>query len=496
MTRWSWAAVAAVLVIAIIAFDLFSAGPASAHYAQISAVSGKVEVTQSGNTGWHEVTGNAAARVFSGERIRTEADSGATLVFFDGSRTEIGPGTDVMLTQVNGKWGSYLQVEMTQSAGTTTSSVVPLKGATAFFRVDTPSGQASVHGTDFDVTVDKDGETLFAVTQGKVQVSNAQSQVVLVAGQATSVLPGQAPETPAYQFRFSGQVTDVQGGQWTVAGQVITVDAGTKLFGSPKAGDLVYVQGRVSSTGAWVADRVSLQKKNTPPSRFTGLIESMPGVPGTWMIGGHAVQVETSTQLSQGLNVGSPVQVRFTVSAENGAWLAQSITLLEEDFVLPDATPSAEVTGTAIPDATDTGTPEAGTPTATVEPKNDTQRCENRTDTQPEAQKLADQYTVPVDEVMSYFCKGFGFGEIDQAYSLSLTSGKSVSEILSMRNSGLGWGQIRQQLEPTATPKPTKTPKVQPTQAANGNGNAGGNSGNNGNGNNGNNGNGNGNGKK
>jgi hypothetical protein len=396
---------------------------------------------------------------------------------------------------VNGMWGSHLQVEMTQSAGTTTSSVEPLKGAAAFFRVDTPSGQASVRGTDFDVTVDSDGETLFAVTQGKVQVSNAQSQVVLAAGQATSVLPGQAPETPAYQFRFRGLVTGIQEDQWTVAGQVITVDANTKRYGSPKSGDLVYVQGRVSSTGAWVADRISLQKKNAPPSRFTGRIESMPGVPGTWTIGGRDVQVDVSTQLSQGLIVGSLVQVRFTGSAENGAWLAQSITLLEEDEERPDATPSVEVTGTAVPDATDTATPEVGTPTATVAPKNDTQRCENRTDTPPEAQKLADQYQAPLDEVMGYFCKGFGFGEIDQAYSLSLTSGKSVSEILSMRNAGLGWGQIRQQLEPTATPKATKTPKPHPTQAANSNGNAGGNSGNNGNdNNNGNNGNGNGNG--
>ena len=45
---------------------------------------------------------------------------------------------------------------------------------------------------------------------------------------------------------------------------------------------------------------------------------------------------------------------------------------------------------------------------------------------------------------MEWFCKGFGFGEIDLAYSLSLENGKPVSEIFTMRVSGMGWGQVRE----------------------------------------------------
>jgi hypothetical protein len=98
-----------------------------------------------------------------------------------------------------------------------------------------------------------------------------------------------------------------------------------------------------------------------------------------------------------------------------------------------------------------TGTP--GTATPTVPPKNDSSRCESRTQQQPEALRLAQRYNVTYDEIMSWFCKGFGFGEIDLAYGLSLSTGMPVSEIFAMRSSGLGWGQIKKQLSPQMTPE-------------------------------------------
>jgi len=64
---------------------------------------------------------------------------------------------------------------------------------------------------------------------------------------------------------------------------------------------------------------------------------------------------------------------------------------------------------------------------------------------------------VTYDEIMGWFCQGFGFGEIDLAYSLSQQPGVTATpaEIFAMKSSGMGWGQIKQEL----TPKPTKPPK-------------------------------------
>ncbi len=84
--------------------------------------------------------------------------------------------------------------------------------------------------------------------------------------------------------------------------------------------------------------------------------------------------------------------------------------------------------------------------------------------TQPEAVKLAERHGVSYEVIMGWFCLNNGFGEIDLVYSLSLETGVSVEEIFAMRDEGMGWGQIKQELQPKLKPthKPTKTPKVNP----------------------------------
>ncbi|MBE2201949.1 MAG: hypothetical protein IAE79_25300 [Anaerolinea sp.] len=73
----------------------------------------------------------------------------------------------------------------------------------------------------------------------------------------------------------------------------------------------------------------------------------------------------------------------------------------------------------------------------------DLSRCENMID-HPIAQAIADQYEVPVEEVMALFCNGAGFGEIMLAYSISEDTGIPVSDLFALRDAGLGWGQIMQ----------------------------------------------------
>ena len=86
---------------------------------------------------------------------------------------------------------------------------------------------------------------------------------------------------------------------------------------------------------------------------------------------------------------------------------------------------------------------------------------------------------------MKHFCSGYGFGEIDHAYSLSLESGVPVEEIFALRESGLGWGQIKKLVARQAEEARPGEETPEPENDSNGKGN----SGNNGNGkNNGNNG--------
>ena len=107
------------------------------------------------------------------------------------------------------------------------------------------------------------------------------------------------------------------------------------------------------------------------------------------------------------------------------------------------------------------------TVTPSVMPKNETSRCDNSANPQPEGLRLAQRYQVPYDEIMSWFCKGFGFGEIDLAYGLSVESGRPVSEIFRMRSNGMGWGNIKKAVSaqvPTSPVSPTPKNNVKPTQ--------------------------------
>jgi len=75
------------------------------------------------------------------------------------------------------------------------------------------------------------------------------------------------------------------------------------------------------------------------------------------------------------------------------------------------------------------------------------------------ASALAEQFKVPYAEIASWFCAGFGFGEIRLAYEISLQTGIPAEEIFTLRQTGMGWGEIMIQLgilpgviPPVATP--------------------------------------------
>jgi hypothetical protein len=64
------------------------------------------------------------------------------------------------------------------------------------------------------------------------------------------------------------------------------------------------------------------------------------------------------------------------------------------------------------------------------------------------------------EEIMSWFCSGFGFGEIDLAYTLANQYKLEVEDIFEMKEPGKTWGQIKQDLLEIEKEKE----KVKPTQ--------------------------------
>jgi hypothetical protein len=480
-------AVFALISVAALAFLLSSA--ASARAATLMDVSGIVETAPAlDGADWSPVTDGEKLR--AGMHLRTRAESGATLVFYDGSRTTLAPHTELVLSKVGGGWnllaGRGLQVRYAQNAGETTHSVVPLKGGNSFFEVLTPAGKASVHGTIFAVNVSASGGTLFAVDSGVVEVSQAGASVTLLAGQATQADPDQEPQRPSYQFFVQGPLQAVSGEIWTVGGLSFHVDPALAQLLTFQVGDWVAVRGRILSDRTYQADKIGPARNDNEKLRFTGVVESIGAE--SWTISAQVVQVNAETDIEAGIQTGDPVEVNFTVLPD-GSWLAREIERLDEEEDEGGKKPTPTLTRTVTATPTSTGTPsptaypgpETATPdltatatpgsTATATPETtptfegSRAGCEASDRQQPEGLTLAARWGVPYEEIMSWFCQGFGFGEIDLAYELAAQSGKPVADVFAMKAGGMGWGQIKQELSPKPNQEPRPNRETKPTKA-------------------------------
>lgn len=317
---------------------------ASARVATLMDVKGVVEVAATQEAGWQVVTDGE--RVVTGQRLRTGPRGQVTLLFFDGSRTTLGPKTDLTLTRVDGGWGKVIHVVLDQSAGKTAHSVAPFGERDSSFMVFTPSGAASVHGTRFNVAVGQQGKARFAVEAGQVLVTNLNSERFLGAGQAVAVQAGIPLEVAMYQFSLRGKVGRLQGDRWYIQGAAFGVTPETEIAGDPQVGDWVSVEGRVLTTGEWVADSLEPTDKDKFQATFTGAVEAIGGE--RWQIGGKTVLVNANTKIGAGLAVGDPVKVRFRVM-QTGEWLALEVAALEGEPDKPAPAPTPTPSPAADP---------------------------------------------------------------------------------------------------------------------------------------------------
>ncbi len=171
-------------------------------------------------------------------------------------------------------------------------------------------------------------------------------------------------------------------------------------------------------------------------------------------------------------------EVRIFIAQEsNGRKLSSAkMTLTFEKRCAgePTETPSPSETPTPTPEISETPTPtepitetptDTPTPTMTVTPvPTGTPTIEFCTGAvpHPKGMSLAQKYGVPYEEIMGWFCKHFGFGEIDLAYGLSQQYGVPVADIFAMRTAGMGWGEIKQYFRGTPPGSPPNGPPGSP----------------------------------
>ena len=416
----------ALLVVMFITFGtlgVWLAGPASADVALTADIEGVVEVASAPDSAdWTVLSSGESVR--GGQYLRTSPGSSAVLLYSDGSRTHIGPETQILLRKIDGTWDGDIRVRIEQTLGETVHNVISLSSQDAYYTVITPAGEANVRGTSFKVNVETNGVSRVVVENGKVLVKSAADEILVPAGQATLLQQNSAQEVGNY-FSLIAILETIQGKQWSINGQTFQISNQTLIQGSPEIGQVMQIEGRILANGRWIADAITpLDEAFT--SSFTGIVDEIAS--GAWIVNGKSVIVNETTQLMNPIDVGDSVEVHY-FALEDGDWLAlQILGFVDETLAQTEESKNSEPISTNVPTM------------AVEENENRVVSCQ-QDQTQTDADRLSQQFGVSYEEIMVWYCSGYGFGEIELAYSLSTMSGQPVYVIFNLNNS-MTWNEI------------------------------------------------------
>lgn len=300
------------------------------HTAALKELQGLVQV-QASNGAWVMV--NTRQTIVAGQRVRTGALSSAELLFYDGSRTFLGPNTEVSVDELDARVSDGPRVvALTQWIGETDHDVVPSENAASRYVVRTPSGTGEAKGTSFHVWVTAIQLVRFSVDEGAVAVTGLNVMVVVVAGQTTTIPVGGPPSEPYFRITGEGKVTQT-GMTWIIGGQTFGTDENTVIVGNPQVGDWVSVMGHLLPDGSRVADRIVLLRR-APQNRFTitGRVETITDT--AWTVAGQTITLNAETEVEGEIESGDLVEVEGLI-LEGGALLAEHIRLIEEELGWP-----------------------------------------------------------------------------------------------------------------------------------------------------------------
>ncbi len=299
--------------------------------ATLTGLRGLVEVSV--NEGeWKLVSANQSLAV--GARVRTGKLSSARLLFFDGSQASIGPNSELSIDQLNARKPEegLRFVELTLWEGDSDHQVQFRNDTGSRYLVRTPTGEGIARGTKFHVQV-TDTEARYTVTEGRVDVSNANTTTRVLAGQTTYFAPDSAPATPDFLVTGIGEVTQT-GDTWIIAGQSFDVISETVIIGNPEVGDIVRVEGHLVPGENPVADRIELlSAPEENRFRLTGIVELIDE--DYWIVAGQNISVTAETEIESGIEVDDLVRVSGIIEVPGGNLVAEEIELIDDDPRMP-----------------------------------------------------------------------------------------------------------------------------------------------------------------
>ncbi|HEV8131947.1 MAG TPA: TonB-dependent receptor [Acidobacteriota bacterium] len=164
---------------------------------KVIAALGRVEVQQSGRP---FVAAANNQTLNAGDVVRTGPQSRAVILLADETQLKLNANTQLQLQAV--RQTSNLLVRVAQAGARADQSILNLSSGEAWLRsrktpasmrVTTPAVTAAIRGTEFDLRVAGDGESVVTVLEGSVDYRNDQGFVFVNSGEQGRARPGQAP---------------------------------------------------------------------------------------------------------------------------------------------------------------------------------------------------------------------------------------------------------------------------------------------------------------
>lgn len=178
-------------LIAVVFVILFLNLPQPVNAAILKEMTGSVDIKVNSSAAWQTLSLGQSIPV--GSIIRTSSNGQAVLTYPGGSRSTLGPDTQLelaVLASTDGQW----QITLTQTSGKTevVSSV-----KTALFRIQTAAGSTDTNEEgDFDLQVEEDGTTVVSVKDGRVNANTSGGSLLISPGQTGLLRKDSAPITP------------------------------------------------------------------------------------------------------------------------------------------------------------------------------------------------------------------------------------------------------------------------------------------------------------
>lgn len=206
---------------------------AAAQDAEVVMRQGRVEVQDPATGLWREALPKQPLKV--GDALRTGEASQAALLVKDRTQVRLNERSSFVLKAAGDEQGGT-QLELTsgrmwaQAKQFTTGLLRATTGLLTSrpkLAVNTPTATIGIRGTDWEITVDEQGDTQVVVFSGEVAVANDQGEVLLGPSEQSTVRRGQAP-TKAVLAQAQDRV------QWVNALR-LDVDAYPDLAQAPQA---------------------------------------------------------------------------------------------------------------------------------------------------------------------------------------------------------------------------------------------------------------------